>query len=74
MENQQYEAFFEDGVFKPVDAVSLTRGTKVVVSVQPQVSEPVQQDPVDAGILGILARRYNSGQSDVVARHNEHQP
>lgn len=74
MDDQQYEAVYEDGVFKPVGAVSLPEKTKVVVSVSTQPPQPVEQAPVDAKAFEILARRYNSGQSDVAARHNEHQP
>ena len=62
------------GVFKPVGAVSLPEKTKVVVSVPAQPVESVGQTPVDAKAFEILARRYDSGQSDVAARHNEHQP
>jgi len=74
MENQEFEAVYEDDVFKPVGTVSLPEGTKVVVSVQSEVNEPAKQDPVDAKVFDILSRRYNSGQSDVAARHDEHQP
>jgi predicted DNA-binding antitoxin AbrB/MazE fold protein len=74
MEEQQYEAVYEDDVFKPVEAVSLPKGTKVVVSVQAETGSEAEQESVDAEVLKILSRRRNSGQSDVAARHNEHQP
>lgn len=74
MENQEFDAVYEDDVFKPVGMVSLPEGTKVIVSVQAKGNQPAKQDPVDAKVFEILSRRYNSGQSDVAARHNEHQP
>lgn len=73
MENQEFEAVYEDDVFKPVGRVSLPEGTKVVISVQFEVNEPAIQAPVDVKAFDILSRRYNSGQIDVAARHNEHQ-
>lgn len=48
MDNQQYEAVYENGVFKPVGSVSLPERTRVVVSVSTQPAKPVEQAPVDA--------------------------
>ena len=74
MDDQKIEAVYEDEVFKPLGAVSLPTGTRVVVSVPTDSSASCNQVPVDAKVINILSRRYNSGQSDVAARHNEHQP
>jgi len=69
----EYEAVYEDNVFKPVGAVSLPSVTRVVFSIQPEATGDLVQDDVDKKVISILSRRYNSGQSDVAARHNEHQ-
>ncbi|MEM9353680.1 MAG: antitoxin family protein [Planctomycetota bacterium] len=64
-------AIFEDGVFRPVDPVTLPE--KCEVEFEPRV---VQQPPgsnSDA-LYEILDRRFNSGHTDTAARHNEHQP
>lgn len=74
MDYQKFDAVYEDNVFKPLGAVSLPAGTKVVVSVVAAPSDSCEREPVDAKVISILARRYNSGQPDVAARHNEHQP
>jgi predicted DNA-binding antitoxin AbrB/MazE fold protein len=66
-------AIYENGVFRPVEPVTLPEHTEVSVS-------PVQdQAPADDGpsldrIYRILSERYDSGRSDVAERHNEHQP
>jgi predicted DNA-binding antitoxin AbrB/MazE fold protein len=63
-------AIYEDGVFKPTEPVDLP--DHCPVKVEPQV-EPTGQD-VWNEIYGIMSERYRSGESDVAARHNEHQP
>jgi len=65
-------AIFENGVFRPTEPVNLPEGSAVRI-------EPVPiQSPEDEGHLDrvyeILSRRYHGGESDIAARHNEHQP
>ena len=74
MEKQEFEAIYEGGVFKPVGAVALPSGTKVLVSLKDEVSETIERQPVHAKVFELLSHRYNSGQVDVAVRHNEHQP
>jgi hypothetical protein len=42
------------------------------VEVQMKMVPP--QSPTLDDVYAILSERYNSGESDVAARHNEHQP
>jgi len=66
-------AVFENGVFRPMEEVDLAEHTKV--EFEPRVIE--EEDLSDAELdelYAILSERYESGESDVAARHNEHQP
>ncbi|RJP36724.1 MAG: DUF104 domain-containing protein [Phycisphaerales bacterium] len=67
-------AIFEDGVFRPFEPVGLPEGSEV--EFEPRL---VQRGGGDdngslARVYEILGRRFDSGESDVSARHNEHQP
>lgn len=65
-------AVFEQGVFRPLQKVELPESCEVVF--EPQLVGPAPTaDGLDR-VYAILARRYTSGESDVAARHNEHQP
>ena len=66
-------AVYESGVFRPLERVELPDRTEVEFEPRPV---PPQEDPnghLD-GIYAILGERYKSGELDVAARHNEHQP
>ena len=66
-------AIFENGVFRPIGTVSLPERCEVVF--EPRVVTPeVARQAAPDEIYEILGRRYESGESDVAARHNEHQP
>jgi predicted DNA-binding antitoxin AbrB/MazE fold protein len=65
-------AIYENGVFRPTDQVNLPDRTEVEVEIR-QVKEPPGTTSRD-DVYAILSKRYNSGESDVAARHNEHQP
>lgn len=65
-------AIYEKGVFRPLEAVSLPENCEVVF--EPQVvKRPSDGGPFE-GVYAVLAERYESGESDVAARHDEHQP
>jgi predicted DNA-binding antitoxin AbrB/MazE fold protein len=69
-------AIFENGVFRPVEPVDLPDRCEVEVEVR-QVKEELEQPPMSEGlaqVYAILGERYDSGQPDTAARHNEHQP
>jgi predicted DNA-binding antitoxin AbrB/MazE fold protein len=65
-------AIFEKGVFRPLEAVSLPENCEVVF--EPQVVESHSDGKPFAGVYAVLAERYESGETDVAARHGEHQP
>ena len=66
-------AIFENGVFRPRGAVGLPEGCEV--EFDPRI---VGGSNGDGGALSnvyeILRRRFDSGEPDVSARHDEHQP
>ena len=69
-------AIFENGVFRPVEPISLPESTSVELEVRTS-DEQQTQSPMSPGlakVYAILSERYDSGCSDTAARHNEHQP
>ena len=66
-------AIFEDGVFRPCEPVELPDGCEVEF-------DPRIVGGADGGcdslsrIYQILGKRFDSGEREVAARHNEHQP
>ncbi len=65
-------AVYENGVFRPLDAVELPERTEV--EFEPRPIQPANQNDHLEAIYAILSERYESGENDVAARHNEHQP
>ena len=65
-------AIYERGVFRPLEAVDLPETTEVVFEPQP-VGQP-GSPAARARVVAALARRFDSGESDVAARHDQHQP
>lgn len=75
-------AVYENGVFRPTEPVDLPEGSPVTVEPaaeaarQPRPSDPefAHLDPGLREIYAILSERYDSGQTDLAERHNQHQP
>jgi predicted DNA-binding antitoxin AbrB/MazE fold protein len=73
-------AIYENGVFRPLAPVGLREGSRVSVDIS--ALEPDQGLPERSPdekthierVYEILSRRYDGGEKDVAARHNEHQP
>jgi predicted DNA-binding antitoxin AbrB/MazE fold protein len=66
-------ATYEEGVFRPNTPVDLPERCKV--EFEPRIVSPAAEDaPALDGIYGVLSERYQSGEHDVAARHDEHQP
>ena len=66
-------AIFENGVFRPTEKVALPESCEV--EFEPRVIHPEEAMNVAlAAVYEVLGRRYDSGEHDVAARHNEHQP
>lgn len=66
-------AVYEQGVFRPLESVDLPEQTEVEFEPRAVTSPKSEGEGLDA-IYAILSERYESGQHDVAARHNEHQP
>jgi predicted DNA-binding antitoxin AbrB/MazE fold protein len=66
------QAIYENGVFRPKEPVDLPESSEVEVEVRSLVPS-AEEKRLDA-IYAILGDRFESGESDVAARHDEHQP
>lgn len=62
-------AVYENGVFRPVEAVNLPEHTSVELQVKETPKIPSLDD-----VYAILGRSYSTGERDLAERHNEHQP
>jgi len=68
-------ATYEAGVFRPHSPVNLP--DRCEVEFEPKVIRSSGDGSNGSGleqVYEVLAERYKSGESDVAARHNEHQP
>ncbi|MDP6358987.1 MAG: antitoxin family protein [Planctomycetota bacterium] len=67
------KAVYEGGVFRPVEEVDLPETCEV--EFEPRLVN-ANDDKAQSRkrISSILSRRFQSGENDVAARHNEHQP
>jgi predicted DNA-binding antitoxin AbrB/MazE fold protein len=66
-------AVFEHGMFRPLEAVELPEKCEVEFEPRPVKISSAKEDSLSA-IYAILSERYESGEHDVAARHNDHQP
>jgi predicted DNA-binding antitoxin AbrB/MazE fold protein len=69
---QPIHAIYENGVFRPIDPVALPESCRV--EFEPRIIEPLPSAPQTAAVYAVLSQRFDSGEPDVAARHNEHQP
>jgi predicted DNA-binding antitoxin AbrB/MazE fold protein len=70
-------AIYQDGVFRPTEDVALPEGCHVTVAPMSEELQKILAGVSDADMVSIyeiLSRRFDSGETDVAARHNEHQP
>ena len=73
-------AIFEKGIFRPLEPVELPEGSQVHVEIPSAKSDgPLPQRTAEENahidrVYEILSRRYDGGEKDIAARHNEHQP
>ena len=66
-------AVYEHGVFRPLGAVELAERTEV--EFEPKVIGQIEPKPGNMdGIYEVMSHRFNTGETDIAARHNEHQP
>lgn len=66
-------AVYEQGVFRPLESVDLAERSEVEFEPRPVQPSADQNGNLDA-IYDILSERYQSGEHNVAARHNEHEP
>jgi hypothetical protein len=60
-------------MFRPLESVELPEHCEVEFEPRP-IKSPEDNGENLAGIYAILSERYASGEPDVAARHDEHQP
>jgi predicted DNA-binding antitoxin AbrB/MazE fold protein len=66
-------AIYEQGVFRPRETVELPERTEV--EFEPKVIGEKKPEADDmSGIIEVMSRSFNTGDRDLAARHNEHQP
>jgi predicted DNA-binding antitoxin AbrB/MazE fold protein len=68
-------AIYENGVFRPTEPVDLPDHT--AVEFEPRIKEPpvpVKVSPGLAKAYAILGERYETGETDLAARHDEFEP
>jgi predicted DNA-binding antitoxin AbrB/MazE fold protein len=65
-------AIFEDGVFRPTQPVGLPEHCEV--EFEPRLVDQSGSKRLLDVVYDVLSERYSSGEIDVAARHNEHQP
>jgi predicted DNA-binding antitoxin AbrB/MazE fold protein len=68
----QIHAIYTDGIFRPLQPVNLPDSCEV--EFEPHMVKTSEADAGLEEIYTILSERYDSGETDVAARHNEHQP
>ena len=66
-------AIFENGVFRPTEKVDLPEKAQVVFEPRLVPSDKAPT-PAMARVYEILNRRYDTGETDLAERHDEHQP
>jgi predicted DNA-binding antitoxin AbrB/MazE fold protein len=65
-------AVYENGVFRPKEPVDLPESSEVEVELRSVV--PATEERNSDAIYAILEARFESGDVDGAAKHDEHQP
>ena len=65
-------AVYENGIFRPVEQVNLPDPCEV--EFEPRLVQTCSKTPGYDDVYAVLSERYASGEHDVAARHDEHQP
>jgi predicted DNA-binding antitoxin AbrB/MazE fold protein len=65
-------AVYENGVFRPTEPVDLPESSEVEVELR--LVTPSSGERQLNAIYTLLNARFESGEADVAARHDEHQP
>jgi predicted DNA-binding antitoxin AbrB/MazE fold protein len=67
-----FHAIYENGIFRPIESIDLPDRCEVEFQISDVKSAP--EVPSLDDVYAILGRRHSSGEHDVAARHDEHQP
>lgn len=67
-----FSAIFENGILRPTEPVDLPEHCPLQLDVR--TVQPSADDASLDEVYAILSKRFDSGEHDVAARHNEHQP
>lgn len=67
-------AVYEQGIFRPHEPVELPERTEVEFEPRPAAGLSNEEKNGLEEIYKILSERYETGDSTLAARHNEHQP
>jgi predicted DNA-binding antitoxin AbrB/MazE fold protein len=73
-------AVYENGVFKPKEAVALAEHAEVEIEFRISGSAKASTPKINLSpegmeeIYAILSERYDGGDPEVAAKHDEHQP
>jgi predicted DNA-binding antitoxin AbrB/MazE fold protein len=66
-------AIYENGVFRPTEAVNLPERARV--EFEPKIVSSTEDDrDAQQRIYRLLGQSFPSGHTDTAERHNEHQP
>jgi predicted DNA-binding antitoxin AbrB/MazE fold protein len=65
-------AIYENGVFRPLEGVDLPEASEV--EFEPRPVDRRWESAAQDDVYSVLGRRFRSGENDVAARHDEHQP
>jgi predicted DNA-binding antitoxin AbrB/MazE fold protein len=69
---EQIHAIYENGVFRPLGPVQLPEHCHV--EFEPRMLPSAAAPPGLDDVYAVLSRSFHSGEHDVAARHNDHQP
>jgi predicted DNA-binding antitoxin AbrB/MazE fold protein len=65
-------AIYADGVFRPVEAVDLAENSEVEFEPRPVSKESKASHR--RKVIDILSQSFDTSETDLAARHDEHQP
>jgi predicted DNA-binding antitoxin AbrB/MazE fold protein len=65
-------AVFENGVFRPSAAVELSEGSVVELEVRPVLQPDLPEH--QRRIYELLGQSFDTGETDLAARHDEREP
>lgn len=67
-------AVFKNGRFEPIEPIVLPEGTEVTFELPADSKDVDRIEAAQKRVFESLGRSYDTGQTDLAARHNEHQP